>query len=131
MWLEIMKYKLVKDLQQLTDEIFDRACVKYYSNCYKCPFGKINEYTFSDGEYDCIVQQFDECLASIAKEQKISDFKTANEEYFNSKLKRRDLVLEKFKLEKFESICEHCKNNEECFVKMSTIKECAFFNKVW
>ena len=126
-----MKYKLVKDLQQLTDEIFARACVNYYSNRYKCPFRKINEYTFSDREYDFIVKQFDECLSSIPKEQKISDFKTANEEYFNSKLKRRDLVLEKFKLEKFESICGNCKNNEECFVKMSTIKECAFFNKVW
>ena len=124
-----MERKLVKDLIQLTDEVFDRACIKYYSNCYKCPFGKINECSFSDGEYDCIIQQFYECLDRIEEEQEKSDFKTANEEYFNSKLKRRDLVLEKFKLEKFESICEQCKNNKECFVKMSTIKECAFFSE--
>ena len=38
---------------------------------------------FTEGEYDCIVQQFDECLQQIAKEQESSDFKTTNKEYFN------------------------------------------------
>ena len=79
-----MERKLVRNLQQQIDEVFERACIKYYSDCYKCPFGVVKE-PFNEGEYDCIVQQFDECLQQIAEEQESSDFKTTNEEYFNKK----------------------------------------------
>ena len=76
-----MGSKLVRNLQQQVDEVFERACIKHYSDCYKCPFGVVKEQ-FDEGEYDCIVQQFDECLQKIA-EEKSSDFKTTNKEYFN------------------------------------------------
>lgn len=111
-------------LKVMTDEIFECYCSEYGYNCKGCPFDEI-----IDHEHICIVEQFGDRLDTCMQKENGCNFRNANNKYLVSN-HGREILKNEFKIKRFKGICGNCKNNEECFVKMSTIKECAFFNKV-